>query len=182
MKSEPLFEQSLEQLPQRSVSAGARAEIEETRSSTSIVHSLPEQEEKLNSGINKCSWLAFHEALVRLNSSLLTCIPLSYNILLLSRYTYGCCTGAWGDNLEEQLQFETIDSSRSHPNLRTIPLILTPLPDNRPQSATPILRRKNKVVPGVSVSEDAVSTSSRAVSPGKLGALSHFHKISFNEQ
>ena len=48
--SEPLLEQSLEQLPTRSVSAGARAEIEKTRSSTSIVYPLPEQEEKLNSG------------------------------------------------------------------------------------------------------------------------------------
>ena len=79
--------------------------------------------------------------------------------------------GAWGDkDIKEQLHFEAIDLSKSFPNLRTVPLILTPPPDIRPQSATPVLRRKNKVIPiadDTSVHEDEVSFSSRAVSPGK---------------
>lgn len=42
----------------------------------------------------------------------------------------------------------TADLSRSHPDLRTIPLILTPLPDTRPRTAASVLNtRRNKVAP-----------------------------------
>ncbi len=40
----------------------------------------------------------------------------------------------------------TADLSRSHPDLRTIPLILTPLPDTRPRTAASNTKR-NKVAP-----------------------------------
>ena len=96
------------------------------------------------------------------------------NIVILQGITDD--TDAWMQDEKEQSSSLTADLSRSHPDLRTIPLILTPLPDTRLHTAASVLNtRRNKVAPAAPA---GTFHELRSLSPGRSTSFQYVsHKF-----